>query len=156
MIDEIVPGPSKTEIVATPADSEVARLQSLLDEQSEELRRAYDTIDFLRTSTAEYAKQWSVDYAALERKLKDAELARADAWRAGYVEGQSDGACIETCGNLLRNIVEHCDALFVQGVLDADRSEKESDLCALLAGARSDGPCERCTPASSPFRMSTT
>ena len=76
---------------------------------------------------------------------------REEVWRAGYKEGISDGACIETCGNLLRHIVEHCDALFVEGVLDADRSEKEMDLCGLLAGARSNGPCERCTPGIEPI-----
>ena len=133
------------------AGSESERLQALLDEKAEELRRAYDNIDFLKVSTEEYAKQWSADYAALERKLKDVELARADAWKDGYAEGQSDGACIETCGNLLRHIVEHCDALFVKGTLDADRSELEMNLCGLLAGARREGPCERCTPGIEPI-----
>ena len=130
--------------------SESERLQALLDEKTEELRRAYDTVEFLRASTSEYARQWSIDYATLERKLKDVELARADAWKAGWSEGLEDGKCVETCGNLLRGIVACCDALFTKGVLDGDHSDLEMDLCGLLAGVRSDGPCERCAPKAVP------
>ena len=91
------------------------------------------------------------ELAALQSKLA---TEKAISWREGYKEGESDAACIETCGNLLRHIVEHCDALFVKGVLDGDRSDEEMALCGLLAGARSDGPCERCTAGSGAGRGS--
>jgi hypothetical protein len=65
-------------------------------------------------------------------------------YREGYKEGFSDGQCVETCGNLLREMVEICLHLFRSGKLDADRSAKEMDLSSLLAGAQSMVPCENC------------
>jgi hypothetical protein len=127
--------------------AEVVRLRAILDDTVEQLRREYANNEALQVSTTEYGRQWSIERAELERQLKE----MTSAWSDGYKEGMSDAACIETCGNLLRHIVEHCDALFIKGVLDADRSEKENDLCALLAGARSKGPCERCTPGIEPI-----
>ena len=83
--------------------AEVMRLRGVLDEKDEELRRAYADVEFLRTSTNEYAKDWSAEFSDLGRKQKDTQAVldilsivhEAVMKTLGWVDGETDAQCAE-------------------------------------------------------------
>lgn len=76
------------------------------------------------------------------------ETKLSTAWRAGYAEGRADAACTETCGNVLRQMVEIGHRLIKAGIIDHDRTAAEREFVAMFAGAVSYVPCENCDVAA--------
>lgn len=92
-------------------------------------------------------------WSSVARAIADARrLADAAGHARGFREGAADAACTETCGNVLREMVEIGRRLILAGVIDHDRSETESDFVARFAAGEDWTPCEGCEAAAEAAR----